>query len=154
MYGTTTSIRPLGHFVNVSHYSCWLAFILLFLLCSFLLFYFFFTLSEKLNDNTMSVAIAPNRVRYIKSSIGVTSLAIAANDVNLAHSISSKSFNSTRFVVLVICLFGISNYFVYNAGIISFIMVQTYETPIHELLDFLCKSNYHLLVIGGTSYET
>ena len=48
--------------------------------------------------------------------------------------------------MLVICFFGMLTYFVYNAGMISFLMVQHYEVPIHELRDILQKTQYQLLM--------
>ena len=46
------------------------------------------------------------------------------------------------------------NYQVYNAGLISSLMVQRYELPINQLDDILTQPGYKLLVTGGAFHES
>jgi hypothetical protein len=62
-------------------------------------------------------------------------------------------FSSRRMITLVIFFCGMLNFYVYNAGLISYLMVQDYELPINELKDILEKPEYKLLVESGGNDE-
>ena len=63
----------------------------------------------------------------------------------------NNSSRSKRILVIVLCLCGITNLYVYNAGLISHLMLQRYETPIKELGDILSYPEYKLITVDGTS---
>ena len=136
--------------MHVFSYSYWLAFTLAVVLCTVVLFCFLL-LTWKQKHHELNIKKS-NIFNQIESAIVTTCLAIVIQDVLLAHNVESTT-NSTRSLLLVICLFGMMNYFVYNAGLISVIMAQEYEMPIRELSDFLIKPNYQLLVRGGSFDE-
>ena len=81
--------------------------------------------------------------------------AFGAYDVSdLDDSIFNKtSFASKRIFWIVLCFCGVTNLYVYNAGLISYLMIQSYEIPIEELEDILENPGYKLMVLGGTSDE-
>ena len=62
-------------------------------------------------------------------------------------------FNSKRLLILVICFCGMLNYYVYNAGLISYLMVKNIDSPIQDLEDLLGKPQYQLLLVKSTSEE-
>ena len=58
---------------------------------------------------------------------------------------------SNRMLLIVMCMCGVLNYYVYNAGLISNLMVENSEIPIQTLKDFQEKPEYQLLVIKYSS---
>ena len=60
---------------------------------------------------------------------------------------------SKRILLAVLCFCGIANLYVYNAGLISYLLMERYEMPIKELGDFLANPGYKLLVLSGASDE-
>ena len=73
---------------------------------------------------------------------------------SVTEDVSPKSSRAVKLLLFVVCVFGMLNFYVYNAGLISFLMSQEYKTPINELHDFLTRPHYKLLIIEGTSMET
>ena len=62
---------------------------------------------------------------------------------------------SKRLLQTTICLFGIINFYVYNGGLISSLMVQKYENAEEdELTDFLDKPEYKLLIDNNIAVES
>ena len=80
--------------------------------------------------------------------------AFVALDTSEDDNYSGRLFRSKRLVMLVMCFCGILNLYVYNAGLISYLMVQKFDIPINSLGDILEKSEYKLLVFGGTTDAT
>ena len=87
----------------------------------------------------------------LKQAIITTLRAMVTYDIIEGGIVSERK--SKRFVLGVICLFGMVNYYVYNGGLIASLMVQHYEMPIKELKDFLDKPEYQLLIKRGGSTE-
>ena len=77
--------------------------------------------------------------------------AFAARDVIENDDSNDRFFLSKRSVMLIMCLCGISNLYVYNAGLISYLMTEKYEIPINELGDILENPELRLLVLKGTA---
>ena len=77
--------------------------------------------------------------------------AFAAIDVGSDGYENDRYFKSKRLLILVMCFCGVLNLYVYNAGLISYLMIENYEIPINDLRDILAKPEYKLLVLGGTS---
>ena len=87
-------------------------------------------------------------------SIVSTARAFVCMDVNTTSNISTTPTRSARLLILTVCIFGMINYQVYNAGLISSLMVQRYELPINQLDDILTQPGYKLLVTGGAFHES
>ena len=78
--------------------------------------------------------------------------AFGAFDVNASdESDITSSSCSKRIILIVLCLCGITNFYVYNAGLISHLMLQRYEMPIKELGDMFSYPEYKLITRDGTS---
>ena len=88
------------------------------------------------------------------SACTATILAFGALDINHANINHAKSYVATRMLILVVCVCGMFNYYIYNAGLISYLMVETYDIPIKKLGDLLENPSYKLLVTGGYSEES
>lgn len=133
-------------YVSVFYIDYWIVFIVVFFVLSMHLFCVF-SLADKYSN------INRNRnkswIRTILSGFSATSLGVAAQDVYLAYNISYNTIKSTRGLLLVACLFGMLNYYVYNGALISSLMVPKYDFPIQELSDFLKNPKYKLLVPGN-----
>ena len=103
-------------------------------------------------NNETRNATSSGTIHDLASGISVTCLALAVQDVSIGYKDLARTLSvSIRVVMLVICFFGMLNYFVYNAGMISFLMVQESELPINTLQDILDNPQYQLLVSRGTS---
>ena len=77
--------------------------------------------------------------------------AFACLDVSNIYTTPKKS---ARLLILAVCMCGMVNYQVYNAGLISSLMVQRYELPINRLDDILAKPAYKLLFAGDAAHES
>ena len=137
-------------FLNVFHVAYWCALVASFTVCS--IFLASFALNSYHNE---SEKIRPwTKIMKFGEAFSTTARAFAALGVDHSNYSCTKSFTSSRVLTLVICMCGMLNYYIYNAGLISFLMVQDYELPINELGDILIKPRYKLLVVGDTSPET
>ena len=87
-------------------------------------------------------------------SIVSTARAFVCMDMNTTSNVFNTPTKSARLVILTVCIFGMINYQVYNAGLISSLMVQRYELPINQLDDILTQPGYKLLVTGGAIHES
>ena len=79
--------------------------------------------------------------------------AFVALDVNNLYNTISVECISKRMFTLVMCGCGMLNFYVYNSGLISYLMDQNYDVPINQLADILEKPSYKLIVEGGTVSE-
>ena len=97
-------------------------------------------------------SLSPTRGSNIKELIDAVSISLSAFlaiDVNF-----SNLTKSSKILILVICFCGAVNFYVYNAGLTSWLMVQNTDPPINELEDILTKPEYKLLMLsGGSSQE-
>ena len=87
-------------------------------------------------------------------SIVSTARAFVCMDLNVTPNKSTTPTKSARILILTVCIFGMINYQVYNAGLISSLMVQRYELPINQLDDILTQPGYKLLFTGGAFHES
>ena len=75
-----------------------------------------------------------------------------ASKAFLALDVSNTTARiSNRILLVVMCMCGVLNYYVYNAGLISNLMVENSEIPIQTLEDFHNRTEYKLLVIRYSS---
>ena len=140
-------------FVMILSYKYWMAIVGTLSLISLVLF----SLMQLLHatNNEHEIGKFTMMANDAASSVCVSCLALGQQDINLAHNgLQNKPSTSIRTTLLVICFFGMLNYFVYNAGMISFLMCQDYELPVDTLRDFISKPEYKLLVMGGTADES
>lgn len=138
-----------SHYTSVfdDYYWCVLAlFVSLFTVIS----YFYLTSSRiTKSDNTSNILQNSNIIHSLWQSVK----AFIALDVNEPNVIPEKVKTSRRMMLLVMSFCGVLNFYVYNAMLISYLMAQKYETPIHELLDILINPKYKLTVLGGAADE-
>ena len=138
-----------SHYTSVfdDYYWCVLAsFISLFTVIS----YFYITSSRTTkSDNPSNILQNSNVIHSLWQSVK----AFIALDVNEPNVIPEKVKTSRRMMLLVMSFCGVLNFYVYNAMLISYLMAQKYETPIHELPDILINPKYKLIVLGGAADE-
>ena len=87
-------------------------------------------------------------------SVVSTARAFVCMDINTTSNVFTTPAKSARLLILTVCIFGMINYQVYNAGLISSLMVQRYELPINQLDDILTQPGYKLLFTGGAFHES
>ena len=91
----------------------------------------------------------------IKISIVTMCYALVGFDTKILDNRSDTFSVTKRLLQLTICFFGIINFYVYNGGLISSLMVQKYESPeFEELTDFLHKPIYRLLIDNNIAVES
>jgi len=140
-------------FISILSYPYWISIVATMILGSGVLFLFIWVFGITQHENKSSKIATV--LSDIDAAVCINCLALGQQDVNLAHKhLDSTSSASVRTAVLVICLFGMLSYFIYNAGMISFLMVQHYEMPINMLGDILNKPEYQLLIMGNSSDES
>ena len=141
-------------YITVFHISYWILLVLLFVTCSLYFGYIFTRLehnSSNLEDNRLWKLIGDNVI----SGFAAMSLALGALDINLSKpSVNLRLFMSLRILAFVVCLFGIVNYYIYNAGLIARVMAHHPNTPINELDDLLHRNEYTLLIQEGSAQES
>ena len=98
--------------------------------------------------------VRPNELSSICIGISATLLSLGALDVSSAKDVSYTSPASHRMIFLAVCAFGMLNHYVYDAGLTSHLMVQTFDIPIKSLGDILDKPDYKLLVWRGAADES
>ena len=112
--------------------------------------HFLFLYSIQQEKKTMSfVQKVSQYIRFFSLSLR----AFAALDVSDSDDDTWFNMNSKRLLVIVICFCGAINFYVYNAGLISYLMVQENLLRIDELSDILSQPGYKLLVNEGSSDE-
>ena len=70
-------------------------------------------------------------------------------DITDLNDTSSRVPNTKKILTLVMYFCGMFNFYIYTAGLISYLMVQRYEIPINTLDDILDHPRFKLLVRGG-----
>ena len=95
-----------------------------------------------------------NELLYVLEGISLSFRVFAGFDVVDNKNPNERYFLSKRLLIFVMCSCGILNLYVYNAGLISYLMIQNYKMPISDLGDILEKPEYKLLVLNGTSDAT
>ena len=137
-----------GTFFNVFNLLYWMILASMVLLCILCLFFVAY-----LNGRSPGKPVVGDVVQGFTLAIVTTCKAMVTYDVNLPNENSTTYKKSRRFVLFVVCFFGMMTYFVYNSGLIASLMVQKYEAPIKDLEDFIANPEYQLLVPKGWSAE-
>ena len=97
----------------------------------------------------------PQLCSQVKLSILTVCLALIGYDSNIGNNKSGPFSMTRRLLQTTICFFGIINFYVYNGGLISSLMVQKYESPeFEELTDFLHNPQYKLLIDNNIAVES
>ena len=144
------SLRAWDTFLKVLKLNYWFAMSSSFICCVVCIF-----LSNLRHQNVDILNIRKwTNVSIFGISIVSTDRAFVCMDVNTPSNISITPTRSARLLILTVCIFGMINYQVYNAGLISSLMVQRYELPINQLDDILTQPGYKLLVTGGAIHES
>ena len=140
-------------YLTVFHISYWVLLVLVFITCS-LYFGYIFTRIERNGSNVEDFRKKLFGGNII-SGVAAMSLALGTLDINLSKpSVDLRSFMSLRILAFVVCLFGIVNYYIYNAGLIARVMAHHPNTPINELDDLLRRNEYTLLIQEGSAQES
>ena len=140
-------------FIMILSYQYWIAIAGTVALTSLVLF--FLLQLHHVANNQNDIGACTMMASNVASSFCINCLALGQQDVTIAHSGLQKNLSfSIRTILLVTCVFGMMNYFIYNAGMISVLMDQHYEMPVNTLSDFTNKPQYQLLIMGGSSMES
>ena len=135
-------------FLHVFDYNYWITLAMAVLFCILCLFLVSIIPCVSSSDKRMFACIFT-----IKNSIALTCRAMVTYDIDDIQETPKRALRSNHFVILIICLFGMSNYYIYNGGLISTLMVQNYKLPINKLEDFLIKPDYQMLFKKGGATE-
>ena len=137
-------------FLQVLDLNYWIAMIVSFIFCVACIF-----ISNLVNENfdISKIEIWP-RFSMFGISIASVARAFACMDVNSTYNILTRGTKSARILIFIVCICGMVNYQVYNAGLISSLMVQRYELPIKRLDEILTKPGFKLLFTGGAVQES
>ena len=138
-------------YVDVFHTTYWCMMAAAFIICFIYLF-----LLNLYGINLVRHSTKPSMIfSIIGKSLSTTSRAFGVLDVDhLNHDGNRNTFIASRILTLTICLCGMLNFYVYNAGLISTLMVRQYDIPIRQIEDILKKPQYKLLVSGGDATES
>ena len=94
-----------------------------------------------------------NRSMKMLRAFSSTAKAFATLDTSELMGNSNNRVISRRILCLVLCICGMLNFYVYNAGLTSSLTVKRYNLPINSLEDILNNPEYKLLVWGGSVEE-
>ena len=114
-------------------------------LCIFLLF----LLNLKLSYATIEKTNFSTKLTFLGEAFSKVSRAFGG----LGGDDEKEGILSRRILIFSILVCGMLNYYVFNGGLISYMMTEKYELPINELSDILKNPNYQLLTQGGGSEE-
>ena len=135
-----------GTFLKVFNHFYWGLLAITILIFTFILFSFSYIPMYILNSLSLSQS---SNVKELIDAVSISLSAFLALDVNI-----SNLATSSKILMLAICICGAVNFYVYNAGLTSCLMVQNTDPPIKELEDILTKPEYKLLMLsGGSSQE-
>ena len=135
-------------FLHVFDYNYWITLTIAVLFCIICLCLVSIIPCFSSSDNRLFACIYT-----IQSSIALTCRAMVTYDIEDIQGTPKSTRTSKHLVVFIICSFGMANYYIYNGGIISTLMVKNYKMPIRKLEDFLKKPEYQLLFKKGGSTE-
>ena len=139
-------------FLSVFDSSYWFVLGFFLILCSAVLFSFSLYSKNPSNNalNTLGMRILQFCEAFctsVKAFLALDVLALDALD-------QTRVLISSRILVLVIGTCGMLNFYVYNAGLISSLMMERSDLPIEKFSDFLENPQYSLVVLdGGTSQD-
>ena len=138
-----------GTFTNVLSFE-YLEMILLLIFLSVVCYTFYLT-SPYTNVSVKELEISSK----LGLSIVTVCLSLIGFDSKIIDNTNGDFSMSKRLLQITICFFGIINFYVYNGGLISSLMVQKYESAkIDELTDFLEKPEYKLLIDNNIAVES
>jgi hypothetical protein len=136
-------------FLDVFSQVYWLtvcAFISCFTVCLYVLAIF----STTDEDEKLTVAM---KIEYLVRSITQCLRIFVMLDIKKLNDTSSRVPNAKRIFTLVMYFCGMLNFYVYTAGLISYLMIQHYDIPIDTLDDLFEKPSFRLLLLEGSAQE-
>ena len=140
-------------FVEVFHPEYWMALMISFILFSVFIA-LFLVIYKTFNQKSNGCNVLSKNLSIFWVGISANLLSLGALDINMAKDISHNSPVSLRMIFFIVCAFGMLNHYVYDAGLTSHLMVQSFDIPIKNLGDILDKTNYKLLVWRGAADES
>ena len=94
-----------------------------------------------------------SKLQSLISSLSKCLRIFVAYDINEIRDPSSRVPNTKMILILVMSFCGMLTFYVYTAGLISYLMVQSYDIPINSLDDISENPSFKLLVLEGTFQE-
>ena len=135
-----------GTFLKVFNHFYWGLIALTILVFTLILFSFSYIATYSLNSLSLTRG---SNVEGLIDAVSTSLSAFLTLDVNV-----SNLPTSSKILIFVICFCGAVNFYVYNAGLTSWLTVQNTDPPIKELEDILKQPEYKLLMLsGGSSQE-
>ena len=137
-------------FLQVLGLNYWIAMIVSFICCVTCIF-----ISNLANEN-FDISRIEKWPHFSMFGISIASVAraFACMDMSSTYNLLNKATKSARILIFIVCICGMVNFQVYNAGLISSLMVQRYELPINRRDEILSKPGYKLLFTGGAVQES
>ena len=130
----------------------WICLMIAMLFCITCLFIIFWITLISWSESTKNKKLACQQA--LVNSVAITCKSMITYDVESIKGTKTKIWRSSQLAVFIICIFGSVNYYIYNGGLISSLMVQNYEAPIRKLEDFLTKPEYKIMFAKGGSTES
>ena len=136
-------------FLSVFHVTYWWAMAAVLILFSVYLYFLpLHTINSAQETNSVWVVIVK-----LCNVFSITARAFMTLEVEHQTTVSTRIFITRRMLTLIICTFGMLNFYVYNAGLISSLMVKDYDMPIKGLEDILKKPEYKLLFLEDSGAD-
>ena len=143
------SLVPWDNFMRVFDVPYWTIMWLAFALFSLFIFCMVPNAGGEMNEKLMQC----NRPTKMLQALSSTAKAFSALDVSELMGSNTNRTISRRILALVLCICGMLNFYIYNAGLISSLMVKRYDLPVNTLDDILNNPEYKVLVWRGSGEE-
>ena len=146
-WSTYTKVFSLDYWITVAFVAviCWL---LLFLLFQWM------DIRKWPKNQTEMDSKYINILKNIGSGLSVVGLSFGQQDVNHGRDLEYSSKNSMKMLYFTVCIFGLLNYMVWDAGLTSTLTVKSFELPINSIEGLLGQSRFQIVVQEGTASES
>ena len=136
-------------YINVFNLNYWRVLIMTLLMCSICLFIVILNLKVGITKRESY----PSKGIQLGYALTKTARAFLGLDINFDYNNTHPTTTTMKVLIITICICGVINYHIYNAGLISSLMVQKYELPVNDISDILHQQKYKLSVHKGTADE-
>jgi hypothetical protein len=103
-------------------------------------------------DENKKLTIA-TKMEYLVCSLTQSLKIFATFDIKELNGPSARIAITKRIITLVMYFCAMLNFYVYTAGLISYLMIQSYDIPINTLEDIFENPSYKLLFSEGSIQE-
>ena len=136
-------------YINVFNSNYWRVLIMTLLMCSICLFIVIWNLKVSITKRKSH----PSKWIQLGYALTKTARAFLGLDINFDSNSTHPSTTTMKVLIITICICGVINYHIYNAGLISSLMVQKYELPVNDISDILHQQKYKLSVHKASADE-